>query len=155
MVRTHLHAAWPLWRRAIERLDRWYKQRGILGQVSQCCRFLAMAAWEQTRGLLARLCAGSVSGQRRPGRVLQVLAAWHRLQVVDFTFENGIVELTVGEAVVGGISLAFTDPQGNGPNDTGATRSDVVSRHFTTQPGERGCLGMWCTLRHRSAWRVV
>lgn len=35
------------------------------------------------------------------------------LQVIDFNFEGGIVDLTVGEAAVGSIELAFLDPATN------------------------------------------
>jgi hypothetical protein len=34
-------------------------------------------------------------------------------QVIDFNFEGGIVDLTVGEAAVGSIDLAFLDPKTN------------------------------------------
>jgi hypothetical protein len=33
--------------------------------------------------------------------------------VIDFNFEGGIVDLTVGEAAVGSIDLAFLDPKTN------------------------------------------
>uniref|UniRef100_A0A383VQ38 Bacterial surface antigen (D15) domain-containing protein n=1 Tax=Tetradesmus obliquus TaxID=3088 RepID=A0A383VQ38_TETOB len=73
--------------RAVERLDGWYRERGILGQV------------------------------------------------IDFNFEGGIVDLTVGEAAVGSIELAFLDPATNSPKAQGATKPGVIRRHLTTQPG--------------------
>lgn len=73
--------------RAVERLDGWYKQRGILGQV------------------------------------------------IDFGFESGVVDLTVGEATVGGVELAFIDPKTNSPKAQGATKAAVIRRHLTTEPG--------------------
>ncbi|KAF6264536.1 surface antigen-domain-containing protein [Scenedesmus sp. NREL 46B-D3] len=73
--------------RAVERLDGWYRDRGILGQV------------------------------------------------IDFNFEGGIVDLTVGEAAVGSIDLAFLDPATNSPKAHGATQPGVIRRHLTMQPG--------------------
>lgn len=56
-------------------------------------------------------------------------------QVIDFNFESGIVDLTVGEATVGSVELAFLDPKTKDPKPEGATKPRVIMRHLTTQPG--------------------
>lgn len=56
-------------------------------------------------------------------------------QIIDFNFESGIVDLTVGEAAVGSVELAFLDPKTNSPKPEGATKPSVIMRHLTTQPG--------------------
>jgi hypothetical protein len=57
------------------------------------------------------------------------------LQVVDFGFESGIVDLQVGEATVGSLELTFLDPKTNSPKPQGATKPSVIQRHITTQVG--------------------
>lgn len=57
------------------------------------------------------------------------------VQVIDFNFESGIVDLTVGEATVGSVDLAFIDPKTNSPKTQGATKPHIIRRHLTTQTG--------------------
>lgn len=66
---------------------------------------------------------------------LHVCVLFLLLQVIDFNFESGIVDLTVGEATVGSIDLAFLDFKTNSPKSEGATKPNVIKRHLTTQPG--------------------
>lgn len=60
------------------------------------------------------------------------------LQVVDFGFESGIVDLQVGEATVGSMELTFLDPKTNSPKAQGATKPSVIERHLTTQVSKYG-----------------
>ncbi|KAF8072573.1 OEP80 [Scenedesmus sp. PABB004] len=74
------------------------------------------------------------------GRAVEKLDAWYRErgilgQVIDFNFEGGVVDLTLGEATVGAVALAFVDPATSSPKPSGATREHVVRRHLTTAPG--------------------
>jgi hypothetical protein len=57
-------------------------------------------------------------------------------QVVDFTFDNGVVELYIGEAVVNSIRLTFKDAKTGDPKEVGATRPEVITRHLTTREGQ-------------------
>lgn len=60
------------------------------------------------------------------------------IQVVDFGFESGVIDLLVGEASVGSIALTFMDPKTNSPKTEGggATKPSVIQRHLTTQVSE-------------------
>ncbi len=55
--------------------------------------------------------------------------------MVDFTFESGVVQLSLGEAVVNSLNLQFIDQKTGEPKEQGATKPDIVLRHFTTKPG--------------------
>lgn len=56
-------------------------------------------------------------------------------QIVDFGFESGIVDLSVGEATVGSIDLTFLDPKTNSPKPQGATKPSVIQRHLRPHSG--------------------
>lgn len=59
-----------------------------------------------------------------------------RAQVVDFNFESGVVDLTVGEALVGSLELSFQDAKTHSPSPKGgATQPWVIRRYLTTAPG--------------------
>jgi outer membrane protein insertion porin family len=55
--------------------------------------------------------------------------------VVDFTFEGGIVELCIGEALVKDVQLQFVDQKSGTVKEEGATKPDIITRHLTTKPG--------------------
>ncbi len=54
--------------------------------------------------------------------------------MIDFSFENGVVSLIVGEAQVGRLELAFTGVDGQ-PKEKAATRPDLLLRHFPPRRG--------------------
>jgi hypothetical protein len=56
------------------------------------------------------------------------------VQVIDYQEKGGMVEVQLAEAVVHSLNLKFLDPKTNAPKE-GATRPDIVLRHFITQPG--------------------
>ena len=63
------------------------------------------------------------------------IAPFWMLQVVDFTFEGGIVELCIGEAVVKDIQLQFIEQKTGTVKEEGATKPEIITRHLTTKPG--------------------
>lgn len=57
-------------------------------------------------------------------------------QVVDFTVDNGQVQLSIGEAEVNSVNLQFIDPKTGGVKEQGATKPEVITRYLTIAPGK-------------------
>lgn len=60
------------------------------------------------------------------------------MQVSDYTFEDGQLQLRCAEAVVGSVQLRFLDPATNSPKDKTRTKPHIITRHLATKPGQVG-----------------
>ncbi len=58
------------------------------------------------------------------------------MQVSDYTFEDGQLQLRCAEAVVGSVQLRFLDPATNSPKDKTRTKPHIITRHLATKPGQ-------------------
>eukprot|EP00775_Hariotina_reticulata_P007019 gene7019-7233_t len=66
-------------------------------------------------------------------KAVEKMDDWYRARGI--LGQGGVVDLTVGEATVGCLDLAFLDPKTNSPKPQGATKPSIVRRHLTTEPG--------------------
>ncbi len=108
---------------AIKTLNKWYEDRGILGQVQNS---LAQ------RYVQAATAYVSLASAERNGFTLCRIA----LQVVDVEMGGGVADLRLAEAVVTSVNLRYVDPKSAEVRDEGRTQPEVILRQLCTKPGQ-------------------